>query len=235
MRMGGIGSGQGPRPGRRRSKPLIGIDLLRLDIRELDREQFLLPGKQRDYCWTGYRDGAAVQIAADDACHNLTLSYLLTEPGSEPVAVDERIELIETTTFHEVELQHFICPGCDAQVRILLGPRFRCRRCHNAAYPSQYDTPQSREARQGAELRAKLRTEPHTSPFCMPKPRYMHWKTYTDARDKLQRLQINVMLDHLRSTDRAYDIARKSDPKARRPRRTYMPQLARLIMGRGVR
>lgn len=116
----------------------------RLDIRYLQRNNLLRPGRSFPLSWT--RGGVeAGEIWVDVAWGYLVLSYWVTI-GGESENVDEEIALDFTECTYGGERPWFLCPGCDRRVGILaLAEKyFRCRHCYDLKYTSQFETDQDR-------------------------------------------------------------------------------------------
>ncbi|WP_018997961.1 hypothetical protein [Hirschia maritima] len=95
-------------------------------------------------------------------------------------------EAVNETFAFEMTKQHFggkrrwiICRGCERRCRVLYGAKlFRCRKCYELTYPSQYEDIRVPGLSTATSLKDKLGGE---SGFAYPfpnKPKGMHWNTY---------------------------------------------------------
>ena len=103
--------------------------------------------------------------------------------GAAWVAVNEFIPLIETATRFGGRRQWFQCLSCQRRCRILYGGAyFRCRRCLDLKYDTQYEPAFARAATRALKIRERLGSQGGIDDPFPDKPKGMHWKTY----DRLQ-------------------------------------------------
>lgn len=116
--------------------------LLRLDIRQLARQGALSasPGntKTSTVTWTG-SPSAWIVVQHDGADPDaVTLAYQTRSTGEEWTQVRERMQLARTPCAFGGSRPWVLCLGCGTRRAVLynVGGSFRCRICHDLAYPS---------------------------------------------------------------------------------------------------
>lgn len=103
--------------------------------------------------------------------------------------VNELIPFVHTATNFSGRRTWFQCPSCHRRCRIIYGgSRFRCRRCHNLVYESQYEPAFARSASMALKIREKLGDRGGVADPFPEKPKGMHWKTYQRLERKYYRL-----------------------------------------------
>ena len=184
--MGGRGSGRSSGSGRSTGKC---NEYHSIDLAWLKRKGGLRPGYTGNVQWsrcgqpTGNIDYRVEQSG-------LLLSYRTRSHGGEWRNVSEHVSFSQTKTEFNGQRRWFLCPGCGRRCRILYGGSyFRCRRCHQLKYESQYEQSFGRAASMSHKLREKLGySGTLVEPF-PPKPIGMHWKTYWQAEERDAELQ----------------------------------------------
>jgi hypothetical protein len=163
-----------------------------LDASTLRRMGGLAPGAVADLTWT---DGCGERIGAirtmrsrDTAAPVLTLVYCArTDAAGAWTEIRARTCLDATPCAYGGERLWFTCPGCRHRRRVLYchRARFRCRQCHDLAYPSTCEDAHDRSIRRETKLQTRLGAS-RDGLFCVPeKPRGMRWHTYERAVVKL--------------------------------------------------
>jgi hypothetical protein len=163
-----------------------------LDAATLRRMGGLTPGAVANLRWTdgrGQRIGAIRTVrSGDNAAPVLTLVYYArTDAAGAWTEIRERICLDATPCAYGGERLWFTCPDCRHRRRVLYchRARFRCRPCHDLAYPSTRENAHDRSIRRETKLQTRLGAS-RDGLFCVPdKPRGMHWHTYERAVVKL--------------------------------------------------
>jgi hypothetical protein len=163
-----------------------------LDVATLRRMGGLTPGAVADLTWTdgcGERIGAIRTVRSrDNAAPVLTLMYCASADAVGAwTEIREQIFLNITPCTYGGQRLWFTCPGCLARRRVLYchRARFRCRQCHDLAYPSTRENAHDRSVRRETKLQKRLGTS-RDSLFRIPeKPRGMRWRTYEGAVVKL--------------------------------------------------
>jgi hypothetical protein len=176
--MGGFGSGRRGDDDAKR----ITTWCPQLDVRQLQRDDLLLPGrsflcKLTRFGWTV----ASIQIEVTESRIILSYDYLKTgeEPRSERYEVPVPVEW--TPCNYGGQRAWFRCPGsgCGRRVAILYGRGpFACRDCHGLAYYSQRCSDHIRALARAQAIRERLGTSANMYEPFPDKPRRMHWRTY---------------------------------------------------------
>lgn len=151
-----------------------------LDIRRLQRDGLLIPG--RAFGWNWLRNGetvASLQIRTE--AKRVILNYRSRSHGGEWQSMEYPVYLKWTGCNLGGRRAWFICParGCGRRVAILYsGTVFACRHCYRLAYDCQRETDQYRAFRRADKLRARLGWPPGIAHGNGPKPKGMHWHTF---------------------------------------------------------
>lgn len=175
--MGGFGSGRYIRLVSRSKYSVADKNVLRLDIRELYKDDFVQGEARGSITWLQQGKPVASIGTRFDPCRlALVLDY---EFGIPPVPVKERVYLTYTACNYGGDRPWFVCPSCGRRCAVLWGKgRFLCRLCQRVAYASQNESGSSRAIRRVHEIRAKLRVEGCVPVWSIPKPRYMRYDRY---------------------------------------------------------
>ncbi|MER2539480.1 MAG: hypothetical protein ABTQ26_09585 [Azonexus sp.] len=178
--MGGFGSGHG-QGGKDTTS-----DMRALDIRRLQRDGLLTPG--RWFMWKWSRNGeevASIQIKTE--LDRVILNYRSRSNGGDWQPIEYPVHLEWTACHLGGRRAWFHCPaqGCGRRVAILYGGTiFACRHCHRLAYASQRERADDRATRQADRIRDKLDWEPGILNGEGGKPKGMHWRTFDRLRAK---------------------------------------------------
>lgn len=179
--MGGWGSG-------RRSSKRTTDDMLRLDVRRLQRDGLLQSGTLNTLSWSRHGQKAgSIQISTDG--YSVRLVYQSPRMGGEAQQMDYLVSLTWTQCSFGGERAWFCCPaqGCGRRVAILYGGSvFACRHCHRLAYSSQRDRFPDRHALRADRVRKKLGLELGRFTVSHGKPKGMHWKTFNRLKAEHQ-------------------------------------------------
>lgn len=173
--MGGFGSGKS-------GGHATTSDYRSLDVRKLQREGTLAPGRAFSWQWT--RDGekmASIQIQTEVNC--VILSYRSRRGGDDWQPMEYPVYLDRTDCTLGGIRPWFLCPanGCGRRVaKLFLGGSgvFACRHCYRLAYASQRESVDSRATRRADKIRERLGWERGILNGHRGKPKGMHWKTY---------------------------------------------------------
>jgi hypothetical protein len=171
--MGGFGSG------RQRGK-VTTSDMLALDIRRLQRDGLLMPGRAFVWQWTRNGDEVASILIRTEA-DRVILNYRSRSNGGEWQPMEYPVTLEWTGLHFGGRRAWFLCParGCGRRVAILFGgPIFACRHCHNLAYQCQRETDADRALRRADAIRRRLGWEAGIANPAGGKPKGMHWRTF---------------------------------------------------------
>ena len=172
--MGGLGSGRG-QSGRGTTS-----NMQPLDIRRLQRDSLLIPGRAFSLHWS--RNGeevASIQIRTE--ADRVILNYRSRGNGDEWKPMEYPVYLEWTDLHFGGQRAWFRCPaqGCGRRVAILFGGSiFACRHCHKLAYQCQRETDDDRATRRADMIRLRLGWEPGILNGEGLKPKGMHWHTF---------------------------------------------------------
>jgi len=146
--MGGSGSG------RRGGRDLTG-DLLRLDVRKLQRAGALQSGWRGSWQWT-WRSGRKADIWIEAAADHIRLRYTNTCNGQRK-DYDYRVWLSRSSCNFGGSRAWFLCPSCGRRCAVLHGGSvYACRQCHQLAYESQRESDSDRAIRRADKIRRRL-------------------------------------------------------------------------------
>ncbi len=184
--MGGRGSGRSASFGMFRSKC---HEMHSIDLTYLARNRRLRPGVSGQLSWSRH-DTQTGSIGYRVEESGLRLIYRIRQTGDEWCDVNELIPFTYTGTNFSGRRRWFACPTCSKRCRILYGGSyFRCRRCHDLKYESQYEPAFCRATNQSHALRKRLgHVGSLDDPFPL-KPKGMHWKTYRRLEERDRELQ----------------------------------------------
>ena len=169
--MGGFGSGRGQQGKATTS------DMLSLDIRILQRDGQLKPGRSSQTYWKP-RDRVTALIQINTEAGRIFIHHLTGEQDMEyPVIVEW------TPCNFGGARAWFLCPGqgCGRRVAILHGCSstcFACRHCHELAYECQRETDGDRALRRADNIRRCLGWKVGIANPVGDKPKGMHWRTF---------------------------------------------------------
>ncbi len=172
--MGGIGSGRHWGSGKDTT-----FDYLALDVRRLQRDGLLQPGRSYKLTWS--RNGEAFAfIDIRTEWDHVRLLYRHRRPGEDWKSEDYPVTLERTSCNYGGQRPWFRCPAlaCGRRVAILYsGGIFACRHCHRLNYESQHEQPYERALSRCQNIRVRLGGHPGIGSF-PEKPKWMHWRTY---------------------------------------------------------
>ena len=192
--MGGTGSGRTSGLGMLTTKC---HETNSIDLAWLERKALFNVGQWSTLTWScGGRETGSIRI---EAHHNgARLIYKARQSGDTWQEISELVPIVETQTNFGGWRRWFACLSCQRRCRILYGGiYFRCRRCYQLKYESQYESGYSRAASQAHALRKRLGQTGSLDNLFPPKPKGMHSKTYerlaAKDRDLQQRWAVGVM------------------------------------------
>ena len=172
--MGGYGSGR-----RYDSRDTTG-SYLQLDVRRLQRDGALVPGRASTRQWSRNGEGVgSINLIMKPS--GLTLSYRQRSYGEEWQQMEYTVGVEWTRCNYGGERAWFLCParGCGQRVAILYGGKiFACRRCYGLAYESQQEDRGYRALRRTQNIRIRLGGSGRMADAFPRKPKGMHWRTY---------------------------------------------------------
>lgn len=173
--MGGFGSGRQGGKGTTNSYRV-------LDVRRLQRDGLLMPGRAFGWSWT--RNGetvASIQVRTE--ADQVILMYSHRSGGGEWKREEYPVSLDWTPCNYGGRRAWFRCPaaGCGRRVALLyLGGAgiFACRHCHRLAYACERETADDRAARRADRIRERLGWDMGILNPPGWKPKGMHWRTF---------------------------------------------------------
>ena len=197
--MGGWGSG------RRQGGRGTTSDYRALDVRRLQRDGLLTPGRSFGWNWT--RDGetvASIQVRAETG--RVILDYRHKREGSEWQPMDYPVRLEWTGCTLGGQRAWFHCPasGCGRRVALLyLGGSgiFACRHCYRLAFASQRESAGDRAVRRADKIRDQLGWEAGILNGEGWKPKGMHKRTFDRLKaehDAFVRVSLAGMMQRFR-------------------------------------
>jgi hypothetical protein len=178
--MGGPGSGRWYRW--QGSKTTV-EECRQIDIRDWQRRGLLCPGKWFSWGWYT-RDGAqAASISVQVQQGRVLLSYRFRREGEAWQEIETPVSLAWTPCHYGGQRPWFRCPGwgCGRRVAKLYlgGGYFLCRHCHDLAYESQREDQATRLISKAQKIRRRLGGSASLMEPFPPKPKGMHWHTYS--------------------------------------------------------
>lgn len=172
--MGGFGSGRW-----RRGKNTTD-NYQAFDVRELQRDGLLVPGRTLSAQWTcNGKAIASINVRVESDHVVLNYNYKRLDGSWQPIKYSVSIDW--TSCNYGGQRPWFICPivDCGQRVAILYGSSiFACRYCHQLAYQSQREISHNRALLRAQNIRKKLGGSANMLKPFPPKPKGMHWHTY---------------------------------------------------------
>lgn len=158
----------------------------RIDINFMLRQGYLRPGRQFALSWKrgnescGWIGGVAKE-------NHVVFAYKARERGGEWQDIEETVPIVYTPCNYGGQRPWFICPGvisgrtCRRRVGTLYGGGwyYLCRHCYDLAYQSQREDVGDRLLSKAQAIRKRLGGSQSVDDVFPPKPKGMHWKTYT--------------------------------------------------------
>ena len=173
--MGGSGSGRGYQGGKATTS-----DMRTLDVRRLQRDGLLQPGRAFGWQWTGNgEEVASIQISTE--VDRVMLGYHSRNNGGEWQPMEYPVYLDWTPCHLGGRRAWFRCPatGCGRRVAILYGGTiFACRHCYRLVYASQREAEDDRARRRAEKIRRRLGWPAGIANPSGGKPKGMHWRTF---------------------------------------------------------
>lgn len=197
VQMGGIGSGRYGYGGASKVDEYHAVDLAYLNHKKL-----LQIGHGGTLTWS--RGGERVGwIRYSTEWGGLRLDYKTRSWGEEEWhSVNELIPFIWTQTQFGGERRWLQCLSCRRRCRVIYGGSyFRCRRCYQLKYETQYEKPWARAVTKSQKVRLRLGGSGSMDDLFPPKPKGMHWKTYRllEAQDAhYQNIWASLMMGWLK-------------------------------------
>lgn len=177
--MGGLGSGRHAR------FTTTLDDFYAVDLRYMHRQNLLRPGYSGSLRWS--RGGQEVgSICFSVGSDDIILSYRTRERGSGMSEdIREVVPLLRTLQRLGGDRLWFGCPRCGQRCAVLYGgPPFLCRRCVGVPYGSQSKGASDRLLRRAQAIRMRLSGSGSLGEPFPPKPKGLHWRTYSRLVDR---------------------------------------------------
>jgi len=174
--MGGIGSGRHAGAGLLRDKC---HEYHSVDLAWLKKHGCLKTGCSGSLNWSrGGNQTGNIQYVVERS--GLRLIYRTRPHGREEWSdINELVPFVSTATNFSGRRVWFECLSCQKRCRILYGGSlFRCRRCYDLKYETQYEPPFARAATKALNIRKRLGARGGIDDPFPEKPKGMHWKTY---------------------------------------------------------
>ncbi len=166
----------GPGSGRRGGRGLTD-DLLRLDVRALQRAGALQPGWRGSWGWT-WRSGRKADIWIEASESSIRLRYTNKHNGKSR-DFDYKVWISRSTCNFGGNRAWFLCPSCGRRVAVLFGGSvYACRHCHRLAYESQRETAGDRAIRRADAIRRRLGWPAGILNSMGDRPKHMRHTTY---------------------------------------------------------
>ena len=187
-------------------------DSLPLDIRRLQRDGMLTPGRAFSWQWTvNGHVRASIQVRSE--AWQVELAYSYTPNGHQAEAIRQAVMLETTPCTLGGSRPWFCCPACSRRVAVIYGKGrlFACRRCKGLAYASQCEADDDSATRRTDRIRKRLGWLPGIFNGPGLKPKGMHWRTYwwlTAEHDRLMAVTLEVMARQLGLLDKLLGDAR---------------------------
>lgn len=181
-------------------------DSLPLDIRRLQRDGMLTPGRAFSWQWlVNGRVRASIQVRSD--AWQVELAYRYDPNGQPAEAIRQAIMLETTPCTLGGNRSWFCCPCCRKRVAVIYGKGrlFACRRCKGLAYASQGEADDDRATRRADRIRKRLGWLPGIFNGPGVKPKGMHWRTYwrlTAEHDRLMGVSLEGIARQLGFLDK---------------------------------
>jgi hypothetical protein len=157
-----------------------------LDIRRLQRDGLLTPGRAFGWHWT--RNGEQISdINIRTEAERVILNYRSRSNGGDWQPMAYAVYLEWTGCNLGGRRAWFLCPavGCGRRVAILFGGAvFACRHCHKLAYECQRESDDDRAMRRADTIRRRLGWGAGIANPEGGKPRGMHWHTFNQLKAK---------------------------------------------------
>ena len=172
--MGGLGSGRHGYGQAAKTHEYHAIDLAYMNRRKL-----LRVGSSGTLTWTrGSERTGWIRYKVEH--HGLMLSYKTRCWGEDEwQPIDELVPFAWSNTQFGGTRRWFRCLSCGRRCRVVYGGGyFRCRKCYQLKYETQYERPWGRAITKAQKIRQRLGGDGSMDDWFPEKPKGMHWKTY---------------------------------------------------------
>jgi hypothetical protein len=160
-----------------------------IDVRDYARKGLLKPDT---WGWTKWsrddEETGSISFVAGDGC--ITLKYRVRAHGGDWESVEQRVPLDYTSPPYGGRRPWFLCPRCWRRcAKLYGGARFYCRKCWGLTYQSQREDRSDRLMRRARAIRMRLGGSADMTEFFPPKPKRMHWRTYSRLYQEAKTLE----------------------------------------------
>ena len=120
---------------------------------------------------------SSIQVKREEG--GVRFRYRARNQGDEWEDVNELMPFAYTRTNFGGRRRWFECLSCRRNCRVLYGGKYyRCRRCWNLRYESQYEPAWVRPLSRAQKIRERLGGSGSLDELFPEKPKGMHWRTY---------------------------------------------------------
>ncbi len=201
--MGGPGSGRWYRW--QGSKTTV-EECRRIDISDWHRRSLLHPGMRFSWNWWNGDGRPVASINVQVQQGRVLLFYRIRQQGGDWQEVEEHVFLTWTPCHYGGQRPWFVCPGGGCRQRVaklyLGGGYFLCRSCLDLAHESQREDSATRLTSKAQKIRRRLGGSASLMDPFPPKPKGMHWHTYSQLFLKAQRAEEAGMTAELAQLER---------------------------------
>jgi hypothetical protein len=182
---------------RRRGSKDVTSDYRTIDVRLMQRENLLAPGRSFVWSWT-YSGEKLASIQVRTESDSILLHYRHKCGSRDWRHLECRVRLDWTGCSLGGRRAWMLCPSPDCARRVALlyiGDRgaVACRHCYKLAYASQRETVEDRAARRADKIRRRFGWEPGIFAGEGKKPKGMHWRTFNRMQEAYEHCK-NVSL-----------------------------------------
>lgn len=167
----------------------------KLEMRYLRRNALLTPGRESTIKWLhGSEESGSIGIGARQSA--VVLKYRHQRYGCDWQTVEYSVSIERTDCRYGGQRPWFRCPGagCGRRVAVLYGGNiFACRHCHNLSYESQREQPWNRALKRTQKIHQKLGGSGCIADGTPPKPKGMHWRTYSRLAAQMETADAQAM------------------------------------------
>lgn len=150
-----------------------------VDLAYLKRHKLLRTGTNGTLRWSrGGEQTGWIRYAVER--DGLRLNYKTRSWGAEEwQTINELVPFTYTQTNFGGQRRWLRCLSCGRRCRVIYGGSyFRCRRCYDLKYETQYEQAWARVITKAQKVRMRLGGDGSMDELFPPKPKGMHWKTY---------------------------------------------------------
>ena len=183
--MGGYGSGY------RRDKHPTVDDYPSLDIRQLQRAGYLVPGHSHttQVIHETHTESSTIKTTSEN-----TLIITYRYGSNKANSVTYKFSFVQIPCNYGGKRSFFLCPDCGRRVCLIYCiDKWGCRHCHNLIYPCQGEKAEDRHARQANKIRVKLGWKKGVLNETGDKPKGMHEERFSHLAFKQEKYTSKVL------------------------------------------